>query len=78
MEYSVDELKRRLHSLECDISHWRTTNSQSNPGAVMELRDMRKQRDRVERALIEAMCREKAKKEAETEAEAEAEETKTD
>jgi hypothetical protein len=74
MEYSVDELKRRLQSIESNISHWRTTNSQSNPGAVMELRDMRKQRDRVERALIEAMCREKA----DAKKEAEAEETKSD
>lgn len=61
MEYSVDELKRRLYALEVDISYWRSTNSQSNPGAVMELRDMRKQHDIVERALIEAMTREKAK-----------------
>lgn len=66
MEYSVDQLKQRLHELEFDISYWRTTNSQSNPGAVMELRNMRKQRDIVERALIEAMLREKAKAEKES------------
>jgi hypothetical protein len=67
MEYSVDQLKQRLHELEFDISYWRTTNSQSNPGAVMELRDMRKQRDIVEHALIEAMAKEKADKESKKE-----------
>jgi hypothetical protein len=33
----------RVKELEIRISSWGVTNSQSNPGAVMELRDMRKE-----------------------------------
>ncbi len=61
MEYSVDELARRLRTLEFEISNWGSRNSQSNPGAVMELRHMRKQRNTLENLLIEAIVQQKAK-----------------
>jgi hypothetical protein len=32
----------RIHALEREIEDWRSHNSQSNPGAVMELRSMKK------------------------------------
>jgi hypothetical protein len=67
MEYSVDELARRLRTLEFEISDWGSRNSQSNPGAVMELRDMRKQRNALENLLIEAIARQKAKDKEEVE-----------
>jgi hypothetical protein len=36
-------LARRISSLELDIKAWGAHNSQSNPGAVMELRAMKKE-----------------------------------
>jgi hypothetical protein len=33
----------RIRALEREIEEWRYHNSQSNPGAVMELRSMRKE-----------------------------------
>ncbi len=34
---------RAIRDLEAEIAEWRTKNSQSNPGAMMDLRDMKKQ-----------------------------------
>jgi hypothetical protein len=46
-----DELKKklfdRMFELEYEISTWGSRNSQSNPGAVMELRDMRRKLERI-------------------------------
>lgn len=36
-------LARRIASLELEIKAWGAHNSQSNPGAVMELRSMKKE-----------------------------------
>jgi hypothetical protein len=36
-------LVRRIFELEREIDEWRYHNSQSNPGAVMELRSMKKE-----------------------------------
>ena len=58
--YSVEQLTQRLREVEIEIGHWGSRNSQSNPGAVMELRDMRKQRDMLSRAL--AVAQQEAKK----------------
>jgi hypothetical protein len=33
----------RIRALEREIASWGATNSQSNPGAVMELRSMRRE-----------------------------------
>jgi hypothetical protein len=52
--YSVEQLTRSLRAVELGIADWGARNSQSNPGAVMELRDMRKQRDVLTRALTVA------------------------
>lgn len=35
-------LAKRITTLEMEIADWRFHNSQSNPGAVMELRSMKK------------------------------------
>ena len=44
-EKSVDPkaLVSRIFELEKEIDEWRYHNSQSNPGAVMELRSMKKE-----------------------------------
>ncbi len=62
IEYSVNDLTKKLRSIEMDILLWGTSNSQSNPGAMMELRDMHKQRDIVYRALKIAILQEKEEK----------------
>lgn len=38
-----DPIADRIRVLEREIEEWRSHNSQSNPGAVMELRSMRKE-----------------------------------
>ena len=62
IDYSVEKLTRRLRAVELEIEQWGSRNSQSNPGAVMELRDMRKQRDALGRALVMAQQEEKKAK----------------
>lgn len=42
-ETDIVRLIFRISDLEDEIAAWRSTNSQSNPGAVMELRSMRKE-----------------------------------
>ena len=41
----------RMIDLELKITEWRLTNSQSNPGAVMELRDMKKQLQTIQKII---------------------------
>jgi len=48
----IDELRRLIRHLTIEIDAWPSRNSQSNPGAVMELRSMKKDRERAEQALI--------------------------
>jgi hypothetical protein len=43
-------LVRRIFALEREIEEWRFHNSQSNPGAVMELRSMKKELARLQSA----------------------------
>jgi len=49
------ELKKKLFDrmieLEFDIAMWSSRNSQSNPGAVMDLRDMRRKVNRIKEIL---------------------------
>jgi len=40
-----------MRALEREIEEWRYHNSQSNPGAVMELRAMRKELDALKKEL---------------------------
>ena len=39
----------RIAELEIEIAVWRATNSQSNPGAMMELRAMRKELESLQK-----------------------------
>jgi hypothetical protein len=41
----------RMRALEREIEEWRYHNSQSNPGAVMELRAMRKELEALKKQL---------------------------
>jgi hypothetical protein len=41
----------RMTVLEREIEDWRSHNSQSNPGAVMELRSMRKELEALKKEL---------------------------
>jgi hypothetical protein len=41
----------RMHVLEREIEEWRFHNSQSNPGAVMELRSMKKELEALKKEL---------------------------
>jgi hypothetical protein len=41
----------RIHALEREIEDWRSHNSQSNPGAVMELRSMKKEVEGLKKEL---------------------------
>jgi len=60
----LDEHLRVIRALEREIGDWRSKNSQSNPGAVMELRDMRKQlaahQATYEKLLVAKLKEEKA------------------
>ena len=60
-------LLRIIHDLQAEIADWRTKNSQSNPGAMMELRDMRKQLAAHTAAYKKLMAEQAAKKKAEAE-----------
>ena len=47
----VKKLIERMSELEYEIATWGATNSQSNPGAVMELRAMKKELERIKKQL---------------------------
>ena len=44
-------LKKQLESIEQDIRIWRSRNSQSDPGAMMELRELRREYERIKTLL---------------------------
>ena len=44
-------LTERMRDLEYKIANWGASNSQSNPGAVMELREMKKELEKVKKEL---------------------------
>ena len=46
-----DPRSDRIRALEREIEDWRSHNSQSNPGAVMELRSMRKELEALKKEL---------------------------
>ena len=46
-----DPRSDRIRVLEREIEDWRSHNSQSNPGAVMELRFMRKELEALKKEL---------------------------
>ena len=41
----------RMFDLEYKITNWGTSNSQSNPGAMMELRAMKKELEKIKKEL---------------------------
>ena len=41
----------RMYALEREIEDWRSHNSQSNPGAVMELRSMKRELEMLKKEL---------------------------
>jgi hypothetical protein len=47
----VNKLIERMSHLEYKIATWGLSNSQSNPGAVMELRAMKRELERVKKQL---------------------------
>lgn len=46
-----DPRSDRIRALEREIENWRSHNSQSNPGAVMELRSMKKELEGLKKEL---------------------------
>ena len=46
-----DPRSDRIRALEREIEDWRSHNSQSNPGAVMELRSMKKELEALKKEL---------------------------
>jgi len=44
-------LTARMRDLEYKIANWGASNSQSNPGAVMELRAMKKELEKIKKEL---------------------------
>jgi hypothetical protein len=47
----VKKLIERMSELEYEIATWGASNSQSNPGAVMELRAMKKELEKIKKQL---------------------------
>jgi hypothetical protein len=47
----VKKLIERMSELEYEIATWGASNSQSNPGAVMELRAMKKELEKIKKEL---------------------------
>ncbi len=47
----VKKLIERMSHLEYEITTWGSSNSQSNPGAVMELRAMKKELEKIKKQL---------------------------
>jgi hypothetical protein len=45
-------LTERMRDLEYKIANWGTSNSQSNPGAMMELRAMKKELEKIKKDII--------------------------
>jgi hypothetical protein len=50
-EYLKKRLFSRMIELEFEIARWGSRNSQSNPGAMMDLRDMRRKLQKIKTIL---------------------------
>jgi hypothetical protein len=55
---SSSALLARMFELEIQISDWSFSNSQSNPGAVMHLRDMKRELEKIKKWLDTQTLRE--------------------
>ena len=53
---NASNILRIIHNLEIEIDGWKTFNSQSNPGAMMELRDNKKKLEKF-KVLYEALIK---------------------
>ena len=51
MDKNTAVLTAKMLDLEYKITNWGVTNSQSNPGAVMELRAMKKELEKIKKEL---------------------------
>lgn len=49
----INQILSKIADLEIEICMWGSTNSQSNPGAVMNLRWMKKEVDKLKQQLSE-------------------------
>jgi hypothetical protein len=54
-----NDLLDRMNDLQYKINTWGATNSQSNPGAVMDLRWMKKEVIKIEKQLDEIRLKQK-------------------
>jgi len=51
MDQKATILITRMLDLEYKIANWGVSNSQSNPGAMMELRAMKKELEKIKKEL---------------------------
>ncbi len=56
---SVNDLMKKINDLQDEISMWSMTNSQSNPGAVMHLRWMKREVEKLEKQLFMTRLKQK-------------------
>jgi hypothetical protein len=56
---NVKQLLSKISDLHSEINSWGVSNSQSNPGAVMHLRWMKKQVQKPENELFEVNLKQK-------------------
>ncbi len=47
----MGNILKRIFELEIKIADWGMTNSQSNPGAVMDLRSMKKELEKLKKLV---------------------------
>jgi hypothetical protein len=59
---SVNDLFVKMNDLQDEISMWSSSNSQSNPGAVMHLRWMKKEVEKIEKELFVNRLKQKESK----------------
>jgi hypothetical protein len=55
----VKQLVRKIGELQSEINSWGASNSQSNPGAVMHLRWMKKEVQKLENQLVTIRLKQK-------------------
>lgn len=55
----VKQLVRKIGELQSEINSWGASNSQSNPGAVMHLRWMKKEVQKLENQLVSIRLKQK-------------------
>lgn len=56
----IKQIVHKIGELQSEINSWSASNSQSNPGAVMHLRWMKKEVQKLENQLITIRLKQKA------------------